>query len=132
MIVVDTSVLVKLYLGALGGAPTVRRAVGADSEWYAPNHQPVEFLNSLRGLVLGRRIAVEDAGAARKLYELQAIAHVDVGGAAAQRVWELRANLTAYDAAYVAVAEALDCSLVTGDRRLAAAPGPRCEIRIVH
>jgi hypothetical protein len=42
------------------------------------------------------------------------------------RAYELRANVTAYDASYVAVAEALDCVLVTGDRRLARASGPRC------
>ena len=46
----------------------------------------------------------------------------------ADRAWELRANLTVYDAAYVAVAEQLDCRLATLDRRLARASGPRCEI----
>jgi len=44
------------------------------------------------------------------------------------RVWELRANLTTYDAAYVAAAEALGVALLTGDQRLAAAPGRRCAI----
>ena len=39
-------------------------------------------------------------------------------------MWQLRANLTAYDATYVALAEALDCTLLSGDARLAAAPGP--------
>lgn len=48
------------------------------------------------------------------------------------RVWELRHNLTAYDATYVALAEAIDCELVTGDRRLAAAPGPACPITVVR
>jgi len=46
----------------------------------------------------------------------------------AGRVWELRANLSAYDACYVALAEALDWPLVTLDRRLSQAAGPRCEI----
>jgi len=46
----------------------------------------------------------------------------------AARVWELRHNLTAYDAWYVAVAESLDCPLVTLDRRLARSPGPACPI----
>jgi predicted nucleic acid-binding protein len=45
-----------------------------------------------------------------------------------ERVWELRANLTAYDAAYVAAAEALGVALLTGDQRLAAAPGRHCTI----
>jgi predicted nucleic acid-binding protein len=47
------------------------------------------------------------------------------------RCWELRDNLTMYDAAYVALAEALGATLLTGDRRLAAAPGPRCEIEVL-
>lgn len=46
-----------------------------------------------------------------------------------RRAYELRANVTAYDATYVALAEALGCDLLTGDRRLAGAPGPRCAIR---
>ena len=44
------------------------------------------------------------------------------------RVWALRDNLTAYDAAYVALAEALDCPLVTFDERIASAPGHGAEI----
>jgi predicted nucleic acid-binding protein len=44
------------------------------------------------------------------------------------RMWDLRANLTAYDACYVALAEALDAVLVTADQRLAHASGPRCRI----
>lgn len=47
------------------------------------------------------------------------------------RCWELRENLTVYDAAYVALAEALDADLLTGDLRLAKAPGPRCRIEVL-
>lgn len=47
------------------------------------------------------------------------------------RVWELRDDLTAYDAAYVALAEAVGAPLLTADRRLARAPGPRCPIEVV-
>ena len=46
------------------------------------------------------------------------------------RVWELRHNLTAYDAWYVALAESLGTDLVTADARLVAAPGPRCAVRL--
>ena len=49
-----------------------------------------------------------------------------------RRAFELRATVTVYDAIYVALAEALDCNLVTLDSRLARAPGPRCEIRILR
>jgi predicted nucleic acid-binding protein len=45
-----------------------------------------------------------------------------------ERIWELHPNLTPYDAAYVALAEALDATLVTADQRLARAPGSRCTI----
>ena len=48
------------------------------------------------------------------------------------RMWALRANVSAYDAGYVALAEALDCALITGDARLARAPGPRCAITVVR
>jgi len=48
-----------------------------------------------------------------------------------ERVWELRANLSAYDATYVALAESLGCALLTADHRLARAPGIRCPITLV-
>jgi len=47
------------------------------------------------------------------------------------RIWELRHNLTAYDAAYVALAETLDAPLLTRDHRLAAAPGHRAAVEVV-
>ena len=48
------------------------------------------------------------------------------------RCWELRDNLTTYDAAYVALAEALEATLLTGDRRLAHAAGPTCTIELLR
>jgi predicted nucleic acid-binding protein len=47
------------------------------------------------------------------------------------RCWELRANLTSYDAAYVALAEALDVTLVTAGHRISRAPGPRCTVEVL-
>jgi predicted nucleic acid-binding protein len=47
------------------------------------------------------------------------------------RAYELRANVSAYDATYVALAEHLGCSLLTADARLASAPGPRCAISVL-
>jgi predicted nucleic acid-binding protein len=47
------------------------------------------------------------------------------------RVWELRENVSAYDASYVALAELLDCSLLTADGRLGRAPGTRCAVTVV-
>jgi predicted nucleic acid-binding protein len=48
------------------------------------------------------------------------------------RAYELRAIVTAYDSAYVALAETLGCELLTADGRLANAPGPRCAIRVLR
>lgn len=48
-----------------------------------------------------------------------------------RRAWALRHNMTTYDACYVALAEALDCALLTADIRLANAPGARCDIEII-
>lgn len=49
-----------------------------------------------------------------------------------RRAYELRTNVTAYDATYVALAEVLECTLLTGDQRLANATGPRCRIRMLR
>ena len=49
-----------------------------------------------------------------------------------RRAFELRANVTAYDSAYVALAEELGCDLLTADQRLASATGPRCLIRVLR
>lgn len=56
--------------------------------------------------------------------------HIPVGGLL-DRAWELRDNVRPYDALYVALAEALDATLVTLDGRLARAPGPRCPIELL-
>ncbi len=48
------------------------------------------------------------------------------------RCWELRENMTIYDAAYVALAEVLEAILLTADTRMARAPGPRCSIEVLH
>ncbi|MEO7078439.1 MAG: type II toxin-antitoxin system VapC family toxin, partial [Rhodococcus sp. (in: high G+C Gram-positive bacteria)] len=58
---------------------------------------------------------------------LQRAAHVGLLG----RCWELRQNLTFYDAAYVALAEALEVTLLTGDRRLSRTAGPFCRIETI-
>ena len=56
--------------------------------------------------------------------ELERISHRQI----LARIWELHENLTPYDAAYVALAETINATLVTADRRLSRAPGPRCTI----
>ena len=90
---------------------------------------PVEAANILRRQWLAGRIS----------QDLAAIAHADLldlrielypYSPFADRIWELRANLTAYDAWYVAIAEARDAGLATLDMRLSRAQGPRCGFEV--
>lgn len=94
-------------------------------ESIAPHLVLVETMNVLRRRELAGQLSrLEASTAARDLVVL----HLELVPFApfAARVWELRSNLTSYDAWYVAVAEAFDIPLATLDRRLAASPGPRC------
>ena len=90
-----------------------------------------EVANGLRSL--GARGRVDDASAVRALdtWARLGIERWPIAPGL-PRIWELRANLTAYDAAYVALAEALQCPVVTADSRLASAPGPVCEFTVVR
>lgn len=105
------------------------RATLANDGLFAAALMPFEVSNVLRRLV-GRSVISADLGALA-LRDLIALP-VDLldHDVLALRIWELRPNLTAYDAAYVAVAELVDAPLATLDRRLAAAPGPRCDFRV--
>ena len=102
------------------------RVLGADS-LHAPHIVDVEVLGVLRRLVARGAITDERADVARTaLAELDLLRypHVDF----LERMWELRANLTAADAAFVALAEALDAELVTTDRALSRTPGVRATL----
>ncbi|PYQ57243.1 MAG: VapC toxin family PIN domain ribonuclease [Acidobacteria bacterium] len=91
----------------------------------APHLALVEATNILRRLEIEGRLNRVEAGAAARdlhLFDLEMVPFTPF----AERVWELRANVTSYDAWYVAVAEQCDLPLATLDRRLARATGPRC------
>lgn len=125
-VTVDASVVVAVLVGR---GPTATWA----AEWLlrgdliVPALLPFEVLNVLRRLEhRGQLDATAATFAERQLTRLTTT--VIPGDAIADRVWELRHNLTAYDAAYVAVAELVDATLVTLDRRLAGAPGLRCAV----
>ena len=127
-IVVDASAIVAALIDG-GPDGSWARAGLRDEDLAAPPHVYVEVSNVLRRAVLAGRLG-SDVGA---------LAHrdlVDLPLATfsfeplADRVWELHPGVTAYDAAYVALAEALDAPLWTLDRRLAAAPGLRCSFRL--
>lgn len=89
-----------------------------------------EIVQALRSQVRRGAIGPDDARCALAVWAQLGIQRVGSIGML-HRMWELRDNLTAYDATYVALAEALDCPLLTADQRLASAPGPACSIAVV-
>jgi predicted nucleic acid-binding protein len=91
----------------------------------APHHMPIEVANILRRAALSGDISEDTASLAHSdLRDLRT--QLYPYGAVAERAWELRQNITTYDACYVALAEGLGAPLATIDRRLARASGPRC------
>jgi predicted nucleic acid-binding protein len=97
---------------------------------HAPHLVDGEVLSVLRRLNLAGRL---DPHLAKAMIETLAQLGIRRHGCTAllSRIWGLRGNLTAYDASYVALAEALGCPLLSADRRLATAAGPQCAIHLV-
>jgi len=112
------------------GSPTAGLLAGNDAAFQAPSIFDAEVLSALRGLVRGGKF--DPAAAADLVVDLMVLP-VDRWHMSPllPRMWELRENLTPYDAAYVALAELTGAILVTGDERITAAPGTRCEIQII-
>lgn len=125
MLVVDSSALVSALLRA-----GLARERLSQEELHAPHLLDSEVTSALRGLVLGNRLDADRAG--RALDGLQSASLTRYPASPlTDRVWRLRANLSAYDALYVALAERLGCSLLTADARIARAPGLRCPVDVV-
>lgn len=120
MIVVDTSAVVNVLVARPVPAELVDRLTDAGS-LHAPHLLDVEVVAALRGLVLGRKLAAGRATDALTDFGRLPIIRYPAGPHL-PRMWQLRSGLTAYDAAFVALAEALGCPLVTCDRKLRA-PG---------
>ena len=120
MIVLDASALVRYVVRVGDEARWVRLRIGPERELHVPELVDAETLQGLRGLVLRREISQAAAATAvRELLDAQLVRYPH--RPLIERVWELRGQLTAYDALYVALAEALDATLVTTDRKLARA-----------
>ncbi|MER7460990.1 type II toxin-antitoxin system VapC family toxin [Micromonospora sp. NPDC126480] len=129
MIVVDASVVADALIddGPVGAAS--RAELMRDVQWAAPGHLLVEVVSVISGKTLGGKLAPPRAREAVDALSSLVIDVVEIVPLL-DRIWQLRANVSAYDAAYVAAAEWLACPLVTGDARLTKASGIRCEIRL--
>jgi predicted nucleic acid-binding protein len=125
LIVIDASAAV----AALVNAGPARRALAA-GQVHAPHLIDSEVANALRRTEAGGRIQTAAAAEALHTWSHVGVIRYAVIGLL-ERIWQLRANLTAYDASYVALAEALDCVLVTCDAKIARAPGLKCPITVV-
>lgn len=133
MIVVDASA-VALTFADPDADPRVdaaHRALRADTAWAVPEHWRIEVMSTLRGMHLGGKIDSDRAGRAVLALGEMTVAVVPTGPHLT-RIWQLRDNLSAYDAAYVAAAEALDLTLVTADVRIARAGVARCAVRVIQ
>jgi len=119
--VLDASAVVELVLGTRIGAEISQRLANPAISWHSPELVDLEVLNVIRRYVLADRVGPERATAAvRNLSELDLQRHRH--GSMLRRIWARRLNLTAYDAAYVTLAEILGGPLLTTDVRLAKAP----------
>lgn len=130
MTVLDASALVELLLGTSLGRRVAERIADPELALDAPHLVDVEVAQALRRLVRGGELdaaTAEDALEDLRALDVERHSHEPL----LDRVWALRENLTAYDAVYVALAEALGATLLTCDGRLARAPGIRARVVLV-
>jgi predicted nucleic acid-binding protein len=125
VIVVDASAA----LTALLNDGPARQILGGQG-LHAPHLIDCELASALRRQVHANQVTAGDGWNALDAWRRIGVTRYPVSGLL-QRIWELRDNVSAYDASYVAVAESLDCALVTADRRLSNAIGLRCTVTIV-
>ncbi len=131
MIVVDASVLANALADDDADGRLARGELRAADELTAPDLIDVETVSVLRkrwlrGTLTDTRLNTAVSHLLEMTFERVPARRL------VRRAIELRDNVSAYDACYVALAESLQCDLVTADRRLAAAHGPRCAIRILQ
>ena len=131
MIVVDASVVVPALISSSGVGASAREAMAVHvPQLAAPALLDVEVSSAFRRLERSGEIPAATAeGGVTVLagMRIERYTHEPLLG----RIWELRHNVTPYDAAYVAVAERLEVPLVTLDSRLAKASGIRCSVRVI-
>lgn len=127
---VDASALLESLLNTASGALVTARLFQSGESLHAPQLIDLEVAQVLRRYWVSGQIEAE-----RGRQALQDLADFPLQRYPHQlllpRIWELRANVTAYDAAYVALAEALSAPLITRDAALAAAPGNNARVELV-
>jgi predicted nucleic acid-binding protein len=130
VIVVDASVLSDALTGHGDVGEVARQRLRQAGELAAPDHVDAETVSSFRKKWFSGDLS--DVGFSQAIDNLRdfRITRYPVLRFM-RRAYALRSNVNPYDASYVALAEALDCVLVTGDARLAKAPGPTCQIEVV-
>ena len=131
MIVLDASALLEFLLQTPLGARVEARLFRDKDELHSPHLVDVEVTQGLRRLARMGEISTDRAAEAiadLAGLDLHRHAHLDL----LTRAWKLRENVTAYDAMYVALAEALDATVVTCDTPLAKAPGRRARIDVIE
>ena len=131
MIVIDASVLANVIGDDGDDGELARSEFRCADDVAAPDLVDVETVAVLRkrwiaGSITARRFA----SAITDLASITIVRYPTLP--LMRRAYELRDSVTAYDAAYVALAETLDCELLTGDSRLGDAPGPACSIRVLQ
>lgn len=130
MIVVDASVLANVVGDDGVDGRRARGEVRVAADMAAPDLVDVETVAILRQRWIAGTISENRfASAIRDLEAIDMDRYPSLPFM--RRAFELRANVTAYDATYVALAEILGCELLTGDRGLANAPGAQCSIRVL-
>ncbi len=128
MIVIDCAAVVDA-LTAVRGSENLRAAL-ADEDLHAPTLLDFEVVSALRGLTLRNHITPARARDALTDFDALSIQRWPSAAPLRLRAFSLRNNLSAYDAAYVVLAEALQCPVLTRDTRLARSSGHDVEIRV--
>lgn len=128
MLVVDTSAALAA-VAAVPAVPGLAERLGEDGDLHAPHLIDVEALHALRRLVASGDLAEDRADEVRGSFAELAIVRYP-HQPLADRMWELCHNLTAYDAAFVALSEALGAPLVTCDARLGRSSGHAARVEL--
>ena len=133
LIVVDASVIVDLLAAddVDRRKAASERLTGGDAV-FAPAYLDIEVVAALRGLARRSDVLAADAPALIARFLRMPIRREPLVRAIMDRIWQLRANMTAYDAGYVALAERLTASLLTCDRKYTAVPGVRCAVELLN